>query len=69
MGAAALGERWGYAESFRVVFYALIPFCVVAVGLCAALPNVKRFMTDRVLVETRSGKDRMAGRGERLGAE
>lgn len=39
-----------YADSLPYVWYITIAFGGVGIILCAFLPNIRRFMTDRVAV-------------------
>ena len=56
--AAKLGLQFGYAESFRLVFYALIPFGVLAAALCLGLPNISTLMTNKVVAPARGASMR-----------
>lgn len=51
--AAALGQGWAIADSVRMVYYASIPFGVIAVVLCVSLPNIPRLMSKKVLVNVK----------------
>lgn len=53
LAAAGLGLRWGYAESYHSMFYLLLAFGLLATAICAALPNMSRFMTDKVVAPAR----------------
>ncbi|KAL2064448.1 hypothetical protein VTL71DRAFT_4942 [Oculimacula yallundae] len=48
--AAGLATRWAYADSLAYVWYTTIAFGVISIVCCAFLPNIRRFMTDRVAV-------------------
>lgn len=48
LNAAAIGSRWGYAESLKYVWLTSIPFGVIAIILCLFLGNTAEYMTDRV---------------------
>ena len=56
--AAKLGARWGYADSVRPDFYTLAAFGVLAAALCLGLPNVSKFMTNKVVTPARGGSIR-----------
>ena len=59
--AAKLGEQFGYAEAFRLVFYTLLPFGILAAALCLSLPSVAKLMTDKVVAPARETSIRKAG--------
>lgn len=42
--------RWAYADSVKYVWYATIPFGIICIICCCFLPNIRKFMTDRVAV-------------------
>jgi hypothetical protein len=48
--AAQYALQWAYADSLRYVWYVSIPFGVVATICCLFLPNIRRFMTNKVAV-------------------
>lgn len=50
--AAMQGFRWGTAEGAQMVYYVTIPFGVLAVICSVALPNMRKFMTNRVLAQS-----------------
>ncbi|KAJ9603123.1 hypothetical protein H2200_012418 [Cladophialophora chaetospira] len=54
IAAAALGARWAYAESLKFVFFASIPFGVVAIVLSLFVRNLHKYMTDRVVAHLHS---------------
>lgn len=51
IAAASLGQRWAYADSMHNVWYASIAFGILAIVCCIFMPNMERFMTDRVAVD------------------
>ena len=51
--AAELGQQWGYAKSYDSMFYLLLAFGLVAMGLCLALPDMTKYMTDKVVAPAR----------------
>ena len=61
LAAAKLGEQSGYAEAFRLVFYTLLPFGVLAAALCLSLPSIAKLMTDKVVAPARGTSIRKAG--------
>ncbi|MCJ1473255.1 hypothetical protein MMC13_001906 [Lambiella insularis] len=46
--AAALGSRWAYAESLKYVWYVSIAPGVCSIVVCLFLPNMRKFMTQRI---------------------
>ena len=48
---ASLGIRWAYADSLKYVWYTSVAFGIVSIICCALLPNIRRFMTNRVAVD------------------
>ncbi|KIX10709.1 uncharacterized protein Z518_01793 [Rhinocladiella mackenziei CBS 650.93] len=48
LAAAAAATRWGYSASFKYVWYSLIPFAVVCMGLSLLLKPTGAQMTDTV---------------------
>ena len=51
--AAELGKQMGYAETYHLMFYILLAFGILATAACAALPNVSKFMTNKVVAQAR----------------
>lgn len=51
LDAASLGYRWAYVESMKYIWYASIPFGVIACVCCWFMPNMERFLTNRVAVD------------------
>lgn len=49
--AGALAARWAFADSLKYVWYATVPFGVICMICCAFLPNIRRFMTNRLAVD------------------
>lgn len=47
---AVMGSRWAYAGSLAYVWYASIPFGVLAILACCFLPDIKKYQTNRVAV-------------------
>jgi len=47
---ATLGSRWAFAYALKYVWYASIPFGVLAFISCAFLPSIKKYQTNRVAV-------------------
>lgn len=52
--AGSLAFRWAYASALQNVWYATIPFGVICMIFCAFIPNIKKFMTARVAVVSRT---------------
>lgn len=50
IGAGAEAAHWAFADSLKYVWYATVPFGVICMICCAFLPNIRRFMTDRLAV-------------------
>lgn len=50
LGTAQLATQWAYADSLKYVWYTSIPFGVVSCVCCLFLPNIRRYMTNRVAV-------------------
>ena len=50
LGAAGIATRWAYADSLAFVWYTTIAFGGISMICCLFLPNIRRFMTDRVAV-------------------
>lgn len=50
LGTAQLATQWAFADSLKYVWYTSIPFGVIACICCLFLPNIGRFMTNRVAV-------------------
>jgi hypothetical protein len=48
---ASIGMRWAYADSLQAVWYSSIAFGVASVVCCTFLPNISRFMTNRIAVD------------------
>jgi hypothetical protein len=48
LAAAMEGSRWAYAEALKVVWYASILFGVLAVGIACAMPDIRKYMSERV---------------------
>lgn len=48
--AGALAARWAFADSLKYVWYATIPFGVICMVCCAFLPNIRKYMTNRLAV-------------------
>ena len=51
IAGGALGLRWAYVESMKYVWYASIPFGIIACVCCLFMPNLKRYLTYRVAVD------------------
>ena len=49
--AGALAARWAFADSLKYVWYATVPFGIICMICCAFLPNIRRFMTNRLAVD------------------
>jgi hypothetical protein len=47
---AEVGMTWGYAQAPKYVWYSSIPFGVLATVCCAFLPNIRKYLTNRVAV-------------------
>lgn len=50
VAAATMARQWAFAESLKYVWYTTIPFGVISFLACFFLPNIKKYMTDRVAV-------------------
>lgn len=50
ISASSLAVRWAYTDSLKNVWYATIPFSVICIICCVFLPNIKKYMTNRVAV-------------------
>lgn len=50
--AAGAGSQWGYWTAYQTMFYSQIPFGVVIVILCLALPNISKLMTNKVVTRS-----------------
>lgn len=50
IAAAALAERWAFADSLKYVWYATLPFSVICMICCLFFPNIRKYMTNRVAV-------------------
>ena len=50
LNAAIYARQWAYADSLKYVWYTTIPFGVISTLCCLALPNIKKYMTNRVAV-------------------
>ena len=50
LGTAQLATQWAYADSLKYVWYTSIPFGVISCICCLFLPNIGRYMTNRVAV-------------------
>ena len=48
--AANMERQWAFAESLKYVWYTTIPFGIISVLACFFLPNIEKYMTDRVAV-------------------
>jgi hypothetical protein len=48
--AATIAVRWAYADSLSYVWYTTIAFGAICMVCCLFLPNIRRFMTNRVAV-------------------
>lgn len=51
VSATQLASQMAYAESLKYVWYTTIPFGVLSCISCAFLPNIRRFMTNKVAVD------------------
>lgn len=51
LSAAALGTRWAYVHSMKYVWYASIPFGIIACICSWFMPNLKKYLTKRVAVD------------------
>lgn len=50
LAAAATGSQWAYSRALAYVWYTSIPFGVITVAICAVLPEIRHYLTDRVPV-------------------
>jgi len=51
LAAAQLGTQWAFAESLKWVWIMTIPFRVISCIVRLFLPNIREFMTRRVVVD------------------
>lgn len=49
--AGALAAEWAFNDSLKYVWYATIPFGIICMLCCLALPNIRQYMTNRVAVD------------------
>ena len=50
---ATIGSRWAYVESLKYVWYASLPFGILACVACALLGNSSKFLTNRIAAHIR----------------
>ena len=50
LAAAQVGVRWAYADALHYVWYASIPFGIVAIICCLFLGSTAKYQTNRVAV-------------------
>ena len=50
VAAATLARQLAYAEALKYVWYTTIPFGIISIIACLFLPNIKKYMTNRVAV-------------------
>ena len=50
LNAAIYARQWAYADSLKYVWYTTIPFGIISTLCCLALPNIRKYMTNRVAV-------------------
>ena len=50
LAACFLARQYAYADSLKYVWYTTIPFGVIGVLCTLALPNIKKYMTNKVAV-------------------
>lgn len=50
LAAATLATQWAYADALKYVWYTTIPFGVISTVCCLFLPNIRKYMTNRVAV-------------------
>ena len=48
--ACLLARQYAYANALQLVWYTTIPFGVIGCLLCLGLPNIKKYMTNKVAV-------------------
>ena len=48
LGAAANASHWAYARAYRLAWWSVLPFVVLAIVSVVCLKNVKELMTERV---------------------
>lgn len=56
LAAANQGFQAGTTQAAQLVYYISIVFGAAAVGFCLCLPDMRRYMTDKVLVRSNSRK-------------
>ncbi|KAK4557094.1 hypothetical protein LTR86_006075 [Recurvomyces mirabilis] len=50
LAGALKGSQWAYAESLHYVWFTSVAFGVLAIAAAAALPNTRKFETNRIAV-------------------
>lgn len=61
--AAGAGTQKAYLESFRIVFYATIPFGVLLIVFSALSPNFEKYLSMNVAKRLQNLKGDMKGEG------
>lgn len=51
ISAATMGTRWAYADSLKYVWYTTIGFGVLSIVAAAALPNNRKYLTNRIAAQ------------------
>jgi hypothetical protein len=51
VSATQYASQLAYVESLRYVWYTTIPFGVISCICCAFLPNIRKFMTNKIAVD------------------
>lgn len=50
IAAATMARQWAFADALKYVWYTTIPFGIISFIACLFLPNIKKYMTNRVAV-------------------
>lgn len=50
VSAVTLARQWAFADALKYVWYTTIPFGIISFIACLFLPNIRRYMTNRVAV-------------------
>lgn len=64
--ATIYARQWAFAAALKYVWYTTIPFGIVSCLCCLALPNIKKYMTNRVAVVSLLYPSRCRGGSDRL---
>lgn len=50
-----MARQWAFADALKYVWYTTIPFGIISFIACLFLPNIKKYMTNRVAVVSLNG--------------